>query len=74
MSVWLRSVHMLCGLFMLICGSATLRVTCHVEASSRDAVPGFSLPAVRSNCVSTHTSPTPGVAGLNSGGSVLSLP
>jgi len=23
---------------MLICGSATLRVTCHVSASSRDAV------------------------------------
>ena len=46
----------------------------YVVASTREAVPGFSLPAVFSNCVSTHTSPTPGTAGVSSGLSGRSLP
>ena len=60
MTFWLRSVHMLWGLFMLISGSANFLVTFQVLASTAVAVPGLVLLAVFSYSVSTHTSPTPG--------------
>src|SRR5882762_5339914 len=65
---------MLCGLFISICGSATFRVGSHVVALTAVAVPGFVFLAVSSNWVSTHTSPTPGVAGWLRGGRGMSLP
>src|SRR5262245_55825286 len=65
---------MLCGLFMLIDGNATLRVTCQLAPLTAETVPGFVLPDVVSNCVATQTSPTAGVAGFCSGASVRSLP
>src|ERR1041385_2057144 len=64
MYCWFLSVHMLWGLFMFCSGNATFFETCHVVALTAVAVPGLYLLAVISNCVSTHTSPTPGVAGL----------
>ena len=74
MSFWSRSVHMLCGLFMLISGSATFLVTFHVLASTAVAVPGLVLPAVFSYSVLTQTSPTPFCAGLNGPGMGRLLP
>src|SRR5262245_33409078 len=65
---------MLCGLFMLIDGNATLRVTCQLVPFTAETVPGFVLPDVVSNCVATQTSPTAGVAGFCSGASVMSFP
>src|SRR5690348_115074 len=59
-----RSVHMLCGLFMLISGRATFRSTVHLVTSTLVDVPDFVLPAVFSIWVSTQTSPTPGVLGF----------
>src|SRR3954471_4168951 len=72
MTFWSLSVHMLCGLFMSTCGSAAFFDTDQCSTSTAVAVPGLNLPAVFSNCVSTHTSPTPGVVGFTlPGGSVL---
>ena len=65
---------MLWGLLRFTLGSATLRSTRHVRAFTDVAVPGLVLPAVSSYCVLTQTSPTPVTAGLNSGGSGVSLP
>src|SRR5262245_10455402 len=66
---WSTSLHILCGLFMLMSGSATFLVIFHEAASTAVAVPGFDLPAVVSYCVSIQTSPTPSCAGLESGAS-----
>ncbi len=57
------SVHMLCGLFMLTPGRATLRSTFQELTSTFVAVPDLVLPAVFSIWVSIQTSPTPGVPG-----------
>src|SRR5689334_17162618 len=54
---------MLCGLFMSICGSETLRITFQVTGLIIVAAPDLSLPANFSIWVSTQTSPTPGVLG-----------
>src|SRR3954447_8794609 len=63
MYLYVLSAHMLCGLFMSICGRATFRDTFHVDALIIVAAPDFSLPANFSIWVSTQTSPTPGVFG-----------
>src|SRR5262245_65829152 len=68
MSFWFLSVHMLCGLFMLISGSATFLLTFHVLASTAVAVPGLDLPAVISYSRLTHTSPTPCCGGVTGPG------
>ena len=57
---------------MLISGKAILRLIDQVAASNTVIVPGFVLPAVSSNWVSTQTSPTPGVAGLNNSANSIS--
>ncbi len=72
MTVWSLSVHMLCGLFMSICGRATFLATCHFSTSTAVDVPGLDLEAVSSNWVSIQTSPTPGTAGFTlPGGSTV---
>src|SRR3954469_14513774 len=63
---------MLCGLFMSTWGSAAFLETVQCSTSTAVAVPGLSFAAVFSNCVSTQTSPTPGVVGSwLPGGNVL---
>src|SRR3954466_2142298 len=63
---------MLWGLSIETPGSAAFFDTVQFSTSTAVAVPGLNLPAVFSNCVSTHTSPTPGVAGFTlPGGSVF---
>ena len=54
---------MLCGLFMLIDGAPILRSTVQFVTLTFVAEPTAFLPAHSSISVSTHTSPTPGVAG-----------
>ena len=72
MKRWSLSVHMLWGLFMLIPGRATFFDTVQFSTLTAVAVPGLVLPAVFSNWVSTHTSPTPGIAGFRlAGGRIL---
>src|SRR5581483_3500815 len=65
---------MLCGWSMLIDGNATFLMTSHDVALTAVAVPGLLLPPVSSNCVSTQTSPTPGVPGWLMGFNGVSFP
>ena len=71
MSFCALSVHMLCGLFMLIAGKPNFFETVQSVTSTAVAVPGLDLPAVISYCRSIQTSPMPGVCGLNSGGCAI---
>ena len=57
---------------MLIAGNAILRFIVQFVVSSTVMVPGFVLLAVFSNWVLIHTSPTPGVVGLDNGPNAIS--